>query len=146
MLLSAMPFAMHAQGGVRSVVVKMTDGTVNYVTIEKGMTAEFTAKSLAFAGPNTSVELDKAKVESMSFSETVGINEINGDAFELTVAGSEISLKGLPAGSTVAVYDTAGRCLSRAVADGDYTLSADSFAAGVYIVNVNGVSYKISFK
>lgn len=130
--------------GYRSAVVEKTDGSTAIIDLEPEMTTRFDGDMLTFTGTGTSVEIPKSDLVSITFSETTGITDITASP---SLTDGAISFTGLPAGSIIAVFDTAGRCLSSTrTTGGDGCLSLNSLPAGVYIVSVNGFSYKISVK
>lgn len=146
-ILSSLSVSSYAKG-FRSVIVHMIDGSTTAVALEADMTMRLTETSVEFASTeNTTVTLDKKTVESMSFSEMSGISNVVNDAGEFNFSGNALHISGLADGSIVAVFDVSGHCVSREVANnGKYELHLGSLSAGVYIVNVNGVSYKIDVK
>lgn len=146
-ILSALPMSSYAKG-YRSVVVSMTDCTTTRVELAADMAMRFTQESLEFVSSGqTTVTLDKQKVASLSFSEISGISNVVSDAGRFGFSGDLLRITGLADGSAVALFDATGRCVSREVANnGNYELHLSSLPAGVYIVNVNGVSYKIKVK
>ena len=146
-ILSSLPVLSFAKG-YRSVVVSMTDGTTTTVALEAEMTMRLTDTSVEFVSTdNTTVTLEKQTVASMSFSELSGIADVANNAGKFSFSGNVISIAGLAKGSVVTVHDVAGRCVNREATDGgNYELRLGSFSAGVYIVSVNGVSYKIEVK
>lgn len=146
-VLSSLSVSSYAKG-YKSVVVSMTDGTTTTVALEADMTMRLTETSVEFVSSGqTTVTLDKLTVASLSFSEMSGIADAVSDAGGFSFSGDVLRITGLANGSAVAVFDVAGRCVSREVAaDGNYELRLGSLPAGVYIVNVNGVSYKIEVK
>lgn len=142
--LAAASAATVAAQGYKSAVVEKTDGTTTLINLDQSMTTQFEGDMLTFTGANTSVEIPKSDLVAISFSELSGINEVNAAP---TMADGCLTFTGLPEGSTIAVFDTAGRCLSSSVAEGgDKCLPLNNLTTGVYIVRVNGFSYKISVK
>ncbi|MGM9852152.1 MAG: T9SS type A sorting domain-containing protein [Muribaculaceae bacterium] len=138
-LAAAMPAAAHAEGGAyRSVVVEMVNGSRSVINIVDGLTTTFSTLQIKFKGPGTTVSIPKNNVAALSFSEQAGISDAH-------ISGDNLSLSNLPAGSDVNIYDTAGRLLQHSrAAEGNLTLPLSRLSStGVYIVNVNGINYKI---
>ena len=136
---AAMPAATHAEGGAyRSVVVEMVNGSRSVINIVDGLTTTFSTLQIKFTGPGTTVTIPKSSVAALTFSEQAGISDAH-------ISGDNISLSNLPAGSDVNIYDTAGRLLHHSSAtEGNLSLRLSSLShSGVYIVNVNGINYKI---
>lgn len=134
-----MPAAAHAEGGAyRSVVVEMVNGSRSVINIVDGLTTTLSTLQIKFKGPGTTVSIPKNNVAALSFSEQAGISDAH-------ISGDNLSLSNLPAGSDVNIYDTAGRLLQHSrAAEGNLTLPLSRLSStGVYIVNVNGINYKI---
>jgi len=146
LIVSAVAMATYAQN-YRSVVVDMTDGSQTMVALEEGLTTKFVGAYVIFDSPTSSkVVLVKANIVSMSFSETSGIADVVSDSTAPVYGDGVVSFRGLPADSSVDMYDMSGRRLMHADASGDYTLSLGDLTPGIYIVTVNRISYKISVK
>ena len=64
---------------------------------------------------------------------------------ELTVvrSGNDLIVKAVAAGSKVSVYDTTGRVVATAVADGNGQATLNVARKGFYIVTANGKSAKV---
>ncbi|MGM9844887.1 MAG: T9SS type A sorting domain-containing protein [Muribaculaceae bacterium] len=139
---AAMPTAALADGGAyRSVVVEMVNGSHSVINIVDGLTTTFSTLQIKFQGAGTSVSIPKSSVAALTFSEQAGISDAH-------ISGDNISLSNLPAGSDVNIYDTAGRLLHHSTAtEGNLNLRLSSLSpSAVYIVNVNGINYKIGVK
>ncbi len=146
LIVSAVAMATYAQG-YKSVVVDMIDGSQTMVALEQGLTTKFVGAYVIFDSPTSSnVVLAKANIASMSFSETTGIADVVSDSTAPVYGDGVISFNGLPAGSSVEMFDMSGHRLMHADVSGDYTISLGNLTPGVYIVTVNRISYKISVK
>ncbi|MDE6177329.1 MAG: T9SS type A sorting domain-containing protein [Paramuribaculum sp.] len=75
-----------------------------------------------------------------------GINTPAGDAPAFSNNGGSLSFSNLPAGSHIALYTASGMLVMQHTAEGDAVVELDGLASGVYILNVNGKSVKISVK
>ncbi|MBQ1186013.1 MAG: hypothetical protein IIX55_09935, partial [Muribaculaceae bacterium] len=74
-----------------------------------------------------------------------GIDGVNGDEVIVATIGDNIVVKNAKLGSNVIVYAVDGRIISSEIAtDGDVVIEAP--IKGVYIVSVNGKSFKVMVK
>lgn len=140
---------MAQAAGFRTLVVSQTDGTQVKIELTDEFNAWFEDGMLQVFGTPTEISIPQDKIKSFAFSEESksGIADVEvADAAAPQVSGNRLIFKQLPAKSSVAVYDAAGRCLANATAEGDYVLSLDSLGAGLRLVTVNGVTYKIVVK
>lgn len=138
----------------RSVVIERTDGSTLQVNINSGLTVTFADGNAVIAGLNAAgeainVTAPLADLKSWKLSDGLGA-ELSG--IEDTVADGNapqldgMNLRGLTAGATVSVVDTAGRTVATvtAGADGTAALPFSSLSAGVYIVATPSGSFKIA--
>jgi len=74
-----------------------------------------------------------------------GIKDITSDDNAMTYDGNVIIFPALKAGTDIAVYGTNGALvMNKTVAtDGQYAFPLSDLSAGVYMVNVNGKTFKI---
>lgn len=80
-----------------------------------------------------------------TYESTTGIDEVAAADASMKFDGQSIVFHGLNAGSDIAVYAVNGvQVMSKTVnAAGDYSFSLSSLSQGVYVVNVNGKTFKI---
>lgn len=146
--MSVVTLMAHA-AGFRSLIVSQTDGSEVEIELTDEFTAYFEDGMLQVFGTSTEISVPQDKIKSFAFSEVskTGVTDVEiADAAAPQVSGNSMLFKQLPAKSSVAVHDAAGRCLVSATAEGDYVLSLDSLGTGVRLVTVNGVTYKIVVK
>lgn len=133
--------------GYRSVVVTLTDGTTNQITLTTSLKTTFLETLVIFTDGAKEFTFNRAQIESFHFDGKNGGAEIIGaDESRPVVGNGEITFSNLPSGSSVALYDLQGRCLVSAGAEGTYRMELPSLAKGVYIVKVNRMSYKITVR
>ena len=77
--------------------------------------------------------------------EPTGVKNILADANAMNFDGNSIIFPALEAGSKIAVYSANGSMvLDKTVScDGEYAFPLSNLSQGVYVVNVNGKTYKI---
>lgn len=127
-----------------SLLVSLTDGTSVSVNLCDEFKASFTETHLRLESDGPAVDVPRDQIANLAFKEEAGIEdaEIGAPAFD----GDNMTFTGLPAGSVVNVYAADGHLVASTAAQGEFTLPLGSLSAGVYIVTVNNMSYKISVK
>lgn len=127
-----------------SLHISLKDGSVVSVNLSDELKASFTETHLHIESEGPAVDVPRADIAGLAFKEEAGIEdaETAAPAFD----GDNMTFTGLPAGSVVSVFATDGRAVASATAEGEFTLPLASLPAGVYIVTVNNMSYKISVK
>ncbi len=132
----------------RSVTVTLTDHTAVRVNLSDDLTTRFTRTEMVITdGKELRIQLDKATVASFEFSETAGLETpCDGRGTAPAVADGVMTFESLPAGTAAHVYGSDGRLLKRVAADASGSLVMDlkSLGGGVYLVRVNGMSYKVN--
>lgn len=145
-LLVASVAPMQAQN-YKSVVVNLSNGFSTRVNLEEELATTFTDEYVVFSGGSKDVTIVKANVESFSFSKTAGIEGVADDsATAPEITPESIVYSNLPAGSTASVYTIGGQCLLTESVSGDWTYSFADLTTGVYLITVNGVTYKIAVR
>ncbi len=144
--MAAVSFGASAEG-YRSVAVNIIDGSKVEINLADDLTAAFDEENLLIASDGQDVAIPRATIKSFTFSdkEVVGLDQVSAGAAPV-VSGGKMIFTELPAGSVVAVYNTAGALLTEQKASGDFTLDLSTLPAQTVIVNVNGVAYKIATK
>lgn len=145
LLWLAFTFAIASQAnaiGYKSVVVTLHDGSSTKIDLTDGMKTTFDETNVVFADDVFHLEFEKSQVAKFEFSETSGINEIgaSGAEFEHGI----LTLSGMPSNSKIAIYTIAGTCVEAIEFAGNCNIDLNNLQAGVYIVNINNVSYKIA--
>ena len=94
-------------------------------------------------GTQISFDLDELQGMRYEIDPTpTAIENIVGDA--PVTPRESIRFGNLPDNTTVVVYSIDGKLLStRQTGDGSLTLPLDNLGSGIYIVKVNGITYKI---
>lgn len=125
----------------KSIVIEMTDNSSVGVNISDDLITTFVDKEIRFKkGFKTVLTLERAKVASFNFSETVSLAEPTVDSAE-----GLLNFSNLPQGAVVTVTDMAGCVvLTAPSADGHCTVSLAGLPHGAYIVNAGSITLKIA--
>lgn len=90
-------------------------------------------------------DLNEIRKITYLFNDGSGINDVVAETAMIKFKGDVIEFTAFEKGSNILVYAANGMLLmKRTVSDsGDCTLSLSSLSQGVYVVNVNGKTFKI---
>lgn len=126
--------------------VHLADGTTVDVKLASDLKLTFTETHLVATGTGVSVEVPRESIAKFvhTFDAGSGIAEVAQDGMKFS--GNTLSFDSLPAGSVVNVYTVAGSLVRSVAAEGAADVELDGLTAGVYVVTVNNVSYKITVK
>lgn len=124
--------------------VHLVDGSTVDVVMTNELTLRFDQTNLIITGSESDMTIPKAEVVKFNHSFQSGVGNVAADPEAIKVEGDRILFDNLPEGTVLRVFALNGaNLLTREISSG-YTLLLDQFEAGIYIVNVNGVSYKIT--
>ena len=139
-----------ADEAINSLVVWAKDGTkVAYALADKPKVT-FTGTDLVIT--SNGIEVNYA-LENMvrftyeDFSQT-GITNLKNGEISFKLNGEALLFTSLKANSTVSLYSANGTLVFKQIVrkDGEYSFPISNLKTGVYIVNVNGLTYKIMKK
>lgn len=131
--------------GFNTVSVYMADGSQVDIALSTQVKLLFGETHLTVAGTDAEISLPKAEIVRFVHTDKSGLTDAP-TAAEPQFDGSNIHFSALPHGSVIDVYNASGSQILSATAEGDYTLQLGQLAPAVYIVTVNGTSYKISIR
>lgn len=134
--------------GFNVLNVHLADGTVVDIKLGTELRLTFTDTHLVATGTDATVEMPKADIVKMEhiFDEAAGIDAPVADAAEFVREGDTLSFTDLPAGSLINVYTLGGTQVRSIAAEGQCSIDLSGLSAGVYVVTVNNMSYKITVK
>lgn len=147
LLLSCFCLSVSADEPKTQLVVWAKDGTkVAYALAEKPKVT-FTATDLVVASNGLEVNYTLAEMARFTYESDAptAITNLNNGKTSMSLDGESLLFPALTEGSTVAIYDMGGKTiLSKSItATGEYSFPLSSLNAGVYMVSVNGLTYKI---
>ena len=144
-LTASVAFGAHAEG-YRSVAIHLNDGSKTEIRLSDDLKATFTSDQLVVHSTDKTVSVAKNRIQSFTFSEEepLGVADPEAASAAPRITGSTMTFDGLAEGTSIAVYAVSGALLHSAVASGSYSIDLSGLPAGVCIVKVNEVSYKIS--
>ena len=132
------------------VIHLLTGTTQRFVLINENPTISFSGENIVVQTSTTTVTYAMEDVSYFNYEDNGMPTGIGGASVTdgMKIDGDRILFSGLPVGSKVFVYTTAGKvCMSETVgADGTASLNINSLSRGVYIVNADNISTKITKK
>lgn len=139
-------FAIAAWSASYDVVsVDLTDGSKVDIALSNKLALKFNATHLQVTGTDADFEIPKEKIVAFSYSESSGLEEIAVNQ-SVDFVGRMMRFTGLADGTIITIHNLSGKCMRSIKAEGECQLGLEDFPAGVYIVAINNVSYKISLK
>lgn len=132
------------------LVVWAKDGTkVAYALSEKPIVA-FTETDLVITAKGVEVNYSLENMARFTYEENtpVDITNLQTDESSFKLNGESLLFPALKANSTVSVYSLNGSLVFKKTVrkDGEYSFPLSGLNNGVYLVTVNGLTYKIQKK
>lgn len=136
-------FMLYSDTLKKVVDVEYKDNTVVSVVLSPDLTMKFVDDALVFESEESDNSFALADISGFRYTKRAisGIQEVTAETFVVTAESLQIN--GLPAGTTVQVYDLNGRLVADEQVDGEFRLAFDRLPGGVYVVNYGQVSRKI---
>ncbi len=136
-------FMLYSDTLKKVVDVEYKDNTVVSVVLSPDLTMKFVDDALVFESEESDNSFALADISGFRYTKRAisGIQEVTAETFVVTAESLQIT--GLPAGTTVQVYDLNGRLMADEQVDGEFRLAFDRLPGGVYVVRYGQVSRKI---
>lgn len=136
-------FMLYSDTLKKVIDVEYKDNTVVSVVLSPDLTMKFVDDALVFESEESDNSFALADISGFRYTKRAisGIQEVTAETFVVTAESLQIT--GLPAGTTVRVYDLNGRVVADTQVDGEFRLAFDRLPGGVYVVNYGQVSRKI---
>ena len=130
-----------------NLVVWAKDGSKVAFALSKRPKVSFTGTDLIITGKDIEVNyaLDKMSRFTYEIVDATVVKDIKTEKAFFQVLGDALLFPALKANSTVSVYSLNGILVFKEIVrtDGDYSFPLSSLNVGVYLVTVNGITYKI---
>ena len=134
----------------RVLIVETLDGQKTEIRLETQPKVYNRGMELAIVSTETTITLPLSQLKRMTFrpvDETLGIGDVKASDGDDASPREMINFSQLPPRSHIDIYALDGRLLrSERVGDTSSALSLDELGRGVFLVKINGVTYKISRK
>lgn len=140
-------FATMAKAEDRVLKVLQTDGQVTTISLNDEPRTTYADGNLVITTSQTTITYPLEKVRRYTYeSLATGISTKPSLKTEMSQNGEALTFTGLKSGETIMLYNTAGQILRRinSEKEGATTVSVADLPAGVYVVKLNDVTYKIT--
>lgn len=136
-------FMLYSDTLKKVIDVEYKDNTVVSVVLSPDLTMRFADDALVFESEESDNSFALADISGFRYTKRAisGIQEVTAETFVVTAESLQIN--GLPAGTTVRVYDLNGRLVADEQVDGEFRLAFDRLPGGAYVVRYGQVSRKI---
>ena len=136
-------FMLYSDTLKKVIDVEYKDNTVVSVVLSPDLTMKFVDDALVFESEESDNSFALADISGFRYTKRAisGIQEVTAETFVVTAESLQIN--GLPAGTTVRVYDLNGRVVADEQVDGEFRLAFDRLPGGAYVVRYGQVSRKI---
>lgn len=135
---------IHAQE-YESITMTMVNGVTTTVVLSGEPTIKFIDDKLVITTQDATAEFDRQEIMQLNYNVVAGIENVNIDNISVVNNGEALIFSNLLDNSHIMVFDLSGRLLKSDRSLGSsFVLPFSGLSNGIYIVNVNGVSTKIS--
>ena len=148
-MMTMLPMMIKASDMSKDIMVVWTkDGEKTAYALKERPVLKFTdTEILLFSGGiEISFPLELFARYTYESSDLTGVYDISTEEIYGYFDGDYLLFPSLRAKSTVSIYSLSGRLIiqKRVKADGEYSFPLASLPSGIYIIKVNGLTYKIS--
>ena len=154
--LAALPGALRAGAeSYRTIYVKSTDGTKTGVTIAKNLVVQFpdwNTMKFAYLDQENWIVYEGFSISSEKFAgielsaDVSGVDAVADYTVTPVLAAGELRITGVAKPVTAVVCNASGMVLSTLVISADSTISLTGYGAGMYLVKIDDVTYKMLVK
>lgn len=138
---------MAAKADDKVLQIWQSDGQVMTIKLSEEPKTSYADGNLVIKTTTSSVTFPLEKVRKFTYSdESSGIGSPISMRSEISADGETLTFTNLKPRTTIQLYNVAGQLLRTVRSDGQSkaTVSVSRFPIGVYVVKVNGVTYKIT--
>lgn len=129
------------------LIVWSIDGTSVAYSLNEKPTLRFTPTDLIINTKDTEIRYSLSDMARFTYGtvDNTGISNVENEQKEILIGESCLIFPTLKANSVISIFRIDGTLLfnKKIVHSGEYAYSMVSLTKGIYIVTVNGVSYKI---
>lgn len=131
----------------KSLTFDMSDGSTVIIPLSSSIESEINDNQIVFSDGTNVYSVDAAKINNVELRKDIpsAIREID-DIKVPVITGRTVCFSNLPADSVIMVCAVDGRIVKKLEVCGDAVLSLEDLPAGIYLVNVNKTTIKISLK
>jgi hypothetical protein len=127
----------------KTLIITFSDNTTQTFVLSTLPQISMANDKMTITTSSTTAEYDLYKVKTFTFGTVTGIQNI-GDNTSISMKGDKIIVSGINAKVRIFAIDGKAVSTTPIQADGQTIIALDTLPTGVYIINVNGKSVKIS--
>ena len=126
--------------------VWLSDGKVVTINLNEEPVTTYADGQLTITTNKTTVTYPLEKVMKYTYDSATGIDLPDVMNTSFSQDGETITFKGLPTGTSIAIYSAAGQLVRTLLSSAQpkTVVSVSDLPIGVYVVKVNGITYKIT--
>lgn len=147
LLLLFLTFSAIVSEPVKNLAVWSKDGTKVAYALSENPRITFTETYLLIATNGVEINYALENMERFTYekSDATGLTNLTTNETTFKLSEEYLIFPSLKANSTVSIYNLNGTLVfkKRISIDGEYAFSLSDFKTDVYIVSVNGLTYKI---
>lgn len=135
---------------IRSILVRHTDGTSTHITMmTKEFNTSFADGMMRISSEKGTLEYPLANLSNWTFKTSLGevwagVEATEAETFTIKLQADGVALGNLPSHSSLTLAGTDGRTHFAAEAEGNEFISFDGLTGGVYLLTINGKTFKIA--
>ena len=131
-------------GQERKLVVWLKDGEKVYYDLEESPKTTFTGSDVIITTDVVTVSYPMEQVLRYTYDlATTDIENLKENEIHISQHGNSLGFENLKSGTVIKVYSIDGTLKDSVSAGGSVTVSLDNYSSGVYIIKVNGMTYKV---
>ena len=127
--------------------VWLADGQVMSINLNEEPRTTYNDGNLVITTTKTTISYPLEKVKRYTYaSVSSGITSPKGVEATFSADGETLTFKGLKTGTSIMLYNVAGQLLRKVTptTEGQAAVSVSKLPTGVYVVNMNDATYKIT--
>jgi hypothetical protein len=147
MLFVLLLVAVVAKAEEQKLQIWLSNGKIMTIKLTENPTTRYTGSNLVIQSSNTTVTFPLEQVKKFTYSANpAAINSPEVLGCEFSADGETLTFTGLQSGTEITVYSMSGQLLRQQTTGSETVtvVSVSSFSTGVYLIKVNGVTYKIT--
>ena len=146
LILSLFVLALPAISDDMILQIWQSDGNVVSINLNEQPVTTYSEGNLTITTTKTIITYPLEKVVKYTYVSAEGIDSLEGMKSHFSQDGETLIFSGLPLGTEIAIYSSAGMVMQKVKAVNQHktTVSVSDLPPGVYLVKVNEITYKIT--
>lgn len=140
-------WGLAAAESYRYIVVETSFDSDVTIRISSDLSTSFDSDGMTFKSDYLYLTMPLSMIKGWSYRAKDNVSGLESETIgnlSLTGTGDSITVNGLPDNSKIMMSDIGGRLIFCTEASGECTFGLDNLANGIYIIAVNGRTFKIA--